>query len=184
MLKQLISLIQKKPEASTRFFVDEKTAGSITEVPDVHAVLYHNSNLVDLVNYRAPITLPSSHYSIACHINYKADFIEFNFSIPKFRYGTNLFQFIDYFSQSAEKQFSILMDFLQRFKRNFIDQIRDYDLEIVRIDFCYNQFFLSREEALQYKSFQEKALRKKPGRPGALKNMGGNAHAGNRSLFF
>jgi hypothetical protein len=170
--KATVNILNKrKTGASTQFYVDEATGKGI-EYKSVHAVFYDGSNHIDLVNHRNSIKLPSSHYELAYKIDFKADFIEFNFSIPKYRWGTNLFQFIDYFSQSAEKQFNILMEFIRRWKANLLDTISDYDLEIVRLDFCYNQFFVSKEEALKYKNIQEKAFEKKARGAGSFQKYG------------
>ncbi len=164
-------LHRNKKTAATQIFTDTNMMNYLNEKP-IHAVFYHNSDHLELVNHRNSITLPSSHYELAYVINFKADFIEFNFSIPKYRFGSNLFQFIDYFSQMAEKQFGILMNFIQRWKGNFIDDISDYDLEIVRVDFCYNQFFVSKHEALRYMELQEKAFEKKARGAGSFKKYG------------
>ena len=38
----------------------------------------------------------SSHYNLAWAINYTANFIELNFSIPKYVYGSNILMFVDH----------------------------------------------------------------------------------------
>ncbi len=106
-------LHNSKDNACTEVYINEETAERIEHM-NIHAYLFHNSNHLELVNHRSSITLPSSHYELSYMINWKADFIEFNFSVPKYCFGSNLFQYIDYYSQTAEKQFKILMDFIAR----------------------------------------------------------------------
>src|SRR4051812_44971312 len=37
----------------------------------------------------------SNHYAFTYFVNYTQDYIEFNFSIPKYLYGSNVVQFVD-----------------------------------------------------------------------------------------
>jgi Phage replication protein CRI len=117
----------------------------------------------------------SHHYSFAYYINFVRDFIEFNFSIPKYQFGTNILMFIEHdndkefqmfsgttLEHNIKKSFSLFSKFIPNFfKREFVFCNIDLkDLEINRIDFCYNQVFNSREEALLYLEYQKKRKKK------------------------
>src|SRR5215218_2189276 len=56
----------------------------------------------------------SNHYTFAYFVNYMHDFIEFNFSIPKYVYGSNVVMFVDHigdkkynFSDCAQIEYNI-----------------------------------------------------------------------------
>lgn len=115
-------------------------------------------------------SLKSNHYSIAYKIDEKGDFIDFNLSIPKYLYGNNIQMFIDHslknrhlsvfqtMKDALSKSYAATMRFIgfffkQEFKSLSSESGLFWDetcLEIVRVDFCYNQFFSSKAEALQY----------------------------------
>ena len=117
--------------------------------------------------------LTSSHYYLSYRIDLKRDFTEFNFSIPKYLYGSNLLQFVphpneNYLNFSMElletmefhvsNTFDWLMRFLDRFILDWFDglEIDKKDIEIARIDIAYNQIFNSKEDALKYLEFQKR----------------------------
>ena len=117
----------------------------------------------------------SSHYSFSYHINFMRDFIEFNFSIPKYQFGTNILMFIEhdrdkefkmFSSQTLEynlqKSYKLLSNFIANFfKREFtICNIDLKNVEINRIDVCFNQVFNSKEDALLYLEYQKKLKKK------------------------
>lgn len=118
----------------------------------------------------------SSHYQFTYLINYTKDFIEFNFSIPKYKYGTNILMFIEHendrdfkFYQSAELEYNIencynlFISFLHKFFHDeFIlcKPVDWKDVEIFRIDVCFNQLFRSREDALRYLEYQRSITKK------------------------
>lgn len=122
----------------------------------------------------------SSHYSFAYRIDYTRDFIELNFSIPKYRYGTNVFMYVlhqpnrdfkYYFHSTLENNIEeapkrIKYAIVNILKNEFILHSIDLrDVEINRIDVCFNQFFKNKEDALTYFNYQ-KRLRKKNSRDG------------------
>ena len=117
----------------------------------------------------------SSHYSFTYFINYSRDFIEFNFSIPKYQFGTNIIQFIEhnhdngfnmysskFMDHNIKKSFILFSNFIKSFFRRelTICTIDFKDLEVNRIDVCFNQVFNSREEALLYLEYQKKLKKK------------------------
>lgn len=108
--------------------------------------------------------LPSHHYKIAYAIDSNAGFIEFNLSIPKYLYTTNVFQFVPHFwdkgfspvyNKSVASMTNIVFDRFRHFMVWFLDyhlngHVDQYDVEIVRLDFCFNKMFSSRDEAMLY----------------------------------
>jgi hypothetical protein len=119
--------------------------------------------------------IPSSHYYVIYNVRFDLNFIWFEFSVPKFLYGNNIAQFIkspyakDFQLFSAtqwEYQVNILYDRLKAFikhffKSQFYDEHINYSkLELCRIDLCYNQYFNSKDEALQYLELQKRKRKK------------------------
>lgn len=110
--------------------------------------------------------LPSYHYDIAYAIYFAQDYIEFNLSIPKYLYGTNIFQFVPhslddeyllyYGADSFHEIKSNVYDRLKRFIRWFIKRelgenfVNEYYLQVCQIDICYNKFFHSKEDVKAY----------------------------------
>jgi len=124
----------------------------------------------------------SHHYAFTYWINYTNNFIEFNFSIPKYLYGTNILMFIDHahtmdnyfvFSTNStiehniERSAILFRSFIKGlFLREFINSKIDFlDLEVNRIDVCFNQLFKTKQDARRYFDYQRK-LKKKHSREG------------------
>lgn len=112
--------------------------------------------------------LPSHHYDIAYAIYFTQDYIEFNMSIPKYLYGTNVFQFVPHVFDRDYEFYFTCSDFqevcdlsylrLKRFLRYFIerdlgkDLVNEYFVQICQIDICYNKLFNNSEDAFLYLS--------------------------------
>jgi hypothetical protein len=109
--------------------------------------------------------LKSSHYNIAYKIDYLRDFIAFNVAIPKYVYGTNVVlyntgpmakDFVYYKHSSIEQNLADSYRRLFRFfDKFFIKQFGEIsidrrDVEVNRIDICYNQVFSSKEASIDY----------------------------------
>lgn len=148
----------QKKDAVTTAFLDEET-GEYIESSLAASVIYHDTNRAIPLRHRSNINLPSSHYSIAYDVNFAKNYLEFNFSVPKFEYETNLLQFISIYDQTTQRTFNKFMQFLDKFVKEYLpDKVLFEDIEINRIDLCYNQFFNNEAEALQYLDEQKKLL--------------------------
>jgi len=118
----------------------------------------------------------SGHYYLHAFVNFDKNYIEFNFSIPKHKFGTNILMFCEHFwnrdfkyynnsslDYNLNRSYTRLINFIHNFfKREFILQnIVDFSLvEINRIDLAFNQVFEDKQAALQYLEYQKK-IRKK-----------------------
>jgi len=111
---------------------------------------------VSFLGVRSKHYVASSHYSINCFENYERDFIEVNVSVPKYVFGTNVFQFVD---KPDETPWHVWTKFERWIRDLFLylfPGLPDYsDVEINRIDMCFNQVFRSKEAALKYLSNQK-----------------------------
>lgn len=117
----------------------------------------------------------SNHYDVSYYIEPIKDYIEFNFSIPKYNYGSNVLMFVDHFGDkeynfhtcceadhNINRSFDLLQYFLKNFFRmEFVGSKVDYnDVEVHRIDVCFNQLFQSKQEALKYLEYQKRKPKK------------------------
>jgi hypothetical protein len=104
------------------------------------------------------------------------DYIQFNFSIPKYLFGSNIYQFIEHHHNTVDFEYFRNSDFdynanklFERFT-DFIDFFINYELmgkyvnksklELNRIDLCYNLIFNNSQEASDY-FYHLRTLRKK-----------------------
>lgn len=136
------------------------------------------------IRIKDSIELPSSHYTLSWMADFNKERIIFNFSVPKLVYGHNIAQFVahqqefkywtDFQSQSTWKtniyqSFDRYMYFLERFRQLFLGWVEDdwegkpvwkmvelQDIEINRLDLCFNQIFETKQEAMEYLELQKK----------------------------
>lgn len=136
----------------------------------------NDKNGIHLVRYKSQERLNTSgHYYFHAFENRDRNFMEFNFAVPKYVWGTNILMLVQHFwdrdfqyhrSQSLDwnlnRSFELLTNFInQFFKFEFIDCPIDYTcVEINRIDLCYNQVFDSKRHALEYLEYQKQIRRK------------------------
>lgn len=147
-------------EGSTVISIDEDT-GEFLENTKIRAILHHDSNSLIPMLKRGSLHLASSNYDLSYQYHVQTDSINFEFSVPKYLYGTNILQFINYFDQDAESQYNKLMNFIKTFSdKHFIEKIDLSDLFLNRIDLCYNQFFASKFDAIKYLNEQKELLTK------------------------
>ena len=117
----------------------------------------------------------SNHYAFTYFVNWTKDYIEFNFSVPKYKFGSNVLMFVKHnidpkfgYSFCSTLEYNItkapgmIISFINQFLKNefILENIDLKDLEVNRIDVCFNQMFSSKEDALRYLEYQ-KRLKKK-----------------------
>lgn len=114
--------------------------------------LYFNDSDTFLVVRRmGRLYNPSSNYYVGIKCDPGNNYVDIEYSAPKWRYAHNVAQLIDYYDQSSAKCFQVLIRHLATFVEKHIPfRIAESDIEIRRIDFCYNQFFESQAIAEQY----------------------------------
>lgn len=113
-------------------------------------------NFIPLISRGKCSYTPSSHYKVSYFLNTLENYIEYNFSIPKYIFGTNIFQFFGYFDQTNTKIFEDLKTFIINFLgKIFVEPVSNSDIEFNRIDICYNQFFNSKSDAINYLNWQK-----------------------------
>lgn len=122
--------------------------------------------------------LSSGHYDIVYRINYAGDFIEFNFSLPKYEFGNNLLQLVDHFNDPHINEFRwkkwwecrtyAWKRFVEVFNR-FIDvelggskqyssdfspvsdgMVDKSKVQLMRLDLCFNMVFNTEQDAMFY----------------------------------
>lgn len=130
-----------------------------------------------MIIYKGTFYEPSSNYNLTYFINSKNDYIEFSFSIPKFLYGHNIAQFVPHANESRYNFIKYKNDLFEGNVRDvykrltvFIESFFNWlypscfsmnvisrtDIEINRLDFCFNQFFDTKEDALKYLQYQKR----------------------------
>lgn len=162
-----------------QFYVTNKKKNTIVEgynVCDVDGLVQEKERSYDRTRFYSDsgkflpsvisfsINAPSYHYTVRCRIVHKtidAISLEIEFSIPKYFYGTNVFQFVACPEYSSESNYYKLINGVRRFMSNHFFQVpSDKDIQIFRIDLCYNQFFLNKTEALAYQAAQREHAEK------------------------
>ncbi len=145
-------------KGETTVLVNDDT-GLLDTNTKVRAIMYHDSDSIIPLTKRSNYLIPSSHYLLSYFYKVTDDSVEFNFSIPKYLFGTNIFQFVPYFDQSSDSCFQYFKEFIQDFITSFFPEKIDLsDIELNRIDLCYNQFFQSKNDALRYLDAQKELL--------------------------
>lgn len=163
--------VSKYPATKTKFEAHTKRTTTTHETAEtevgvrnnakVRSIMFHDSDTIIPLTKRTSFNIPSSNYLLSYFYKIQEDTLEFNFSVPKFMYGTNVLQYVPYFEQSSKEVFRFLSRFIDEFcLKVFPDKIDLEDLELCRIDLCYNQFFPSKVDALRYLSAQEEIMNK------------------------
>jgi len=134
-----------------------KYAASSRDRDDVKTYQYYaDTDKVRYLRVRNSIYVPSSHYSIAFSEDWERDFLEINLSVPKYYFGTNVFQFVDNKEELPYHVWTKFERFLVEFFKSLFPALPDFtDVEVNRMDMCFNQIFLSKDDALKYLSNQK-----------------------------
>lgn len=154
--------IRKSPYVDDKFMVD----------------YFKNSKTgTHIIRYKSQERLNTSgHYYFHAFENRDRDFLEFNFSIPKYKWGTNILVFgrhmwdkdFAFFNHSSlrynlDESYDLVIAFIKSFfLKEFTDAFR-IDLscvEVNRIDLAYNQVFENKAHALEYLEYQKQIRRK------------------------
>lgn len=108
---------------------------------------------------RSDIGRNSSNYSVGARLadlTTDKPFLEIEFSLPKWFFGTNLFQFLTHTPKDSFTQYAYLVKGIKRFLQvSLAQKVDPKDVQIYRIDMCYNQFHESKSEALRYLQAQK-----------------------------
>lgn len=125
----------------TSFSATEKETDTLRD-KQVNSVLFNDSSRYLVLSKRDRLYNPTSNYYVGYKVDALRDFIEFEFSVPKWKYSHNIAQLIDIYNLDEWGAYNELMKSIH----NFIDKeipvkIDDKHIEIRRIDLCYNQFF-------------------------------------------
>jgi len=130
--------------------------------------------------YRSYIKTPSHNYDVTIALIQFRDYIEISFSIPKYLYGTNVMMFTKHHDekylidmteeQDLRKIFEYTFKMLSTFIRSIFDRLFPEnhgidlrDVELKRLDLCFNQVFQSEHDAKMYLMYQ-KMIKKKGAR--------------------
>jgi hypothetical protein len=99
-----------------------------------------------VVNGKIPV--PSHNYNM--HYRIYDEKIDLEFSIPKFIYGTNVFQLIDHYKRKAQPYEMLVMSIKKVFEDTFFNvKVHWGAIELRRWDYCFNQVFESKYLALK-----------------------------------
>jgi hypothetical protein len=143
-------------------------------------LLFHDTGKIKEIMKSGELN-SSYHYVVKYYVDYEKDFIQFEFSLPKYLYGTNIVLFTrhctskNYNLESAsdlDASFSRLYDDFMKFAKFFFDAvfpgvtIYQKFTELARIDLCWNQVFPEKWMALDYLK-EIKRIRKKYSRDGS-----------------
>ena len=160
--KEAIEELGKSPLLDDKFIVD----------------YFRNSKTgTHIIHYKSQERLNTSgHYYFHAFENRDRDFLEFNFSVPKYKWGTNILVFARHMWEkdfiysnhtslkyNLDESFGLIMSFIKNFfLKEFMDLFPiDFScVEINRIDLSYNQLFETKKQALEYLEYQKQIRRK------------------------
>ena len=160
--------------------VDEMRKSPLVDDAFIVDYFRNNKTGTHIIHYKSQQRLNTSgHYYFHAFENNLGDFLEFNFSVPKYKWGTNILHFARhmwekdfvFYNHSSlkynlDESYGLLIGFIKNFfLREFSDMCPiDFScVEINRIDLSYNQVFDSKKRALEYLEYQ-KEIRKKHSR--------------------
>lgn len=146
--KSLYDTLLYNSEQRTSGFMVNSMSG-ITERQELwrmRATQYENHEML-IINGKMHV--PSYNY----HIHYRAfeDRIEMEFSLPKFIYGVNVLELRCHLFKNKYDPHDMLVRSLKKFFDYFFfgHKIEWGGIALMRWDFCYNQVFRTREDALK-----------------------------------
>jgi len=125
-----------------------------------------------MMSYRTYIKTPSHNYDVMIALVQFRDYIEISLSVPKFLYGNNVLMFTKHHQDTGlldlneqedmakvlDETFGMLSDFIGGlWNKLFPDyiEVEKQDVELKRLDICYNQVFNSEYDAKMYLMYQK-----------------------------
>lgn len=115
------------------------------------------------ITTRFDINAPSHNYKCRVSVRHSdgvGSFLELELSVPKFYYGTNVFQYLPLLPHGIQDNFNHLIRAVRGVIKGFFIQMPSFeDIQIFRIDLCYNQFFSNKADALNYQCAQREHMR-------------------------
>ncbi len=167
--ERLIARLLSVNSGFTRESLDIKEHDAMRYTMLKNAALVGNGQ--NFTSHRNKLFIRSSSYEVNYIIDASNNYVEFNFSIPKYKFGTNVVQFIQHFThkdfmlgRNSSFEFNLrgtrrrLLSFLKNFfERELYQNIEDWerDIEINRFDICFNQIFETKDEAQKYLAHQK-----------------------------
>jgi len=122
-----------------------------TDTSKISGVYFNDSD--NFIEFRRVGRLynPTSNYHLSVKCNPGDNIVDLEYSCPKWTYGHNVAQLIDYHQQDSQKCYQVLLRHLVAFfDRHIPFKIEPGDIEIRRIDMCYNQFHETYQDAMNY----------------------------------
>lgn len=153
--------LSKRKGAVAAAYVSKDTVSVLENAAKPHYFFADTGRCIPMF-VNSHLYIPSSDYRLSHRLNALHNNLEFNFSIPKYLFSTNVLQFISPYNQSPEFIYEMLLTFIDTFIRDtFLSEhpILE-DVEIVRLDFCFNQMFSSKNDALDYLKETKKDISK------------------------
>lgn len=154
------SKYEKIKQYSTKRNLDKTSVVSLEgnedsiKIAPIFGTLFHSNNKIRINTGSNIIYSPSSHYHTNINFRYSDDTALISISIPKYIFGTNVFQFIDSDPRQTLNNRILDVQYLRSFFRYFFKSIFQMSeipqISIRRIDLCYNQIFQDELSAKLY----------------------------------
>lgn len=153
------TVVKKQMEVSGRILIDGDGVITGTSQETFRRIKFYEDSgkfIPDNINF--DIYQPSYNYRIRGLIRNmdtdKAE-LEVEFSIPKYFHGTNVFQFVPDNSRDSYSNFLRLIKGIKRFMNDRFAQVPDdADVQIFRLDMCFNQFHNTQLSCYEYQKHQ------------------------------
>lgn len=154
----MIDTIAIKYHNVNKFYPDILKRVFVIGKADKKARFQSNQNLVAgkiFQSFQCFIKIPSSGYDINFFYQENDDCLRVSLSIPKYYYGQNIAQHIMSIATALDNQLNYQLELVYTFIRDFNRDILGtpicgQDIEIERLDFCFNIIFSSKGQSLQF----------------------------------
>lgn len=146
---QFYNILLSNSDAKKNGFILNSRTGVYT-TDTIYQMKVSQFDNYEMLVLNGKINLPSYNYNIYYRIFEER--VDIEFSLPKYFYGTNIFEFRSHTNKSNPISVydSLILGLKYFFEEVFFNVKIDWGaVEILRFDFCYNQVFQSRDESLQ-----------------------------------